>query len=1656
MTTARRAPWKTVCRRLQTAAGLALLFILAAIPAHATTRTAASCNQPDVQTAVTASANGDTVIMPGPCTPTWTVGVTVPAGIGITIQGTGTPNSTGATMGPSASCNGVAITVNFSVGTNWVFGATPGVTASTLRLSCFAENLTTGTSARAFNVQGTCNSSGCPNVRIDNVSFNNWQNSTQRSGISYGVGAIGDMFGVLDHNAVNGGAVLTATYSQLVEISHASFKGIGLWGDNSWAQPENFGSLQFLFEENNIFSNAGCSENEANAGNNFNSRGGSRLVCRFNQFTQYSNYNFSLGWHGTESSGRPRGGRAFEFYGNSVNYPVVCNPTQSGNCPNFVAVRSGTGLIWGDTVTAVSPNFAGPGLNFLRAFAAINWPACDGTTTTDGNDPSANLASPAFTGKVSAVNGGVITITTMGGGNPGWTTNQWSPAGAPYSLHDSTLSATHYASPVNIGAEINSNTGNTVTLPSFQSFYVSPAVGDTVLITRAFWCMDQSTRGAGALLDSTVSSANPTPAFPATNQALSPTYVWSISFPNQNPGAGNGVNSDTLRIVRNRDYYTENTGQGAQTSATVPFNGTTTIGAGHGTKALRPTTCTTGVSYWATDEGNWNQSGNGFGQGNLYICTATNTWTLSYTPACYPHILVTNGVSACGAGTPSASLSPSSLAFGNVSVGSTSPSQPITLSNPGSALLNINSITLTGTNPTDFGQTNNCGTSVLPGGSCTITVTCTPASAASFSASVGVTDNAAGSPQTASLTCTGVTATGGISFSPTSVAFAGQTVGTSSSPTAVTVNSTGSGNLVITQVVVTGGSAPSFSQTNNCGTVAPAGTCTINVTFSPKAAGAIASTICVTDNAPASPQCFNVSGTGNGVAGIGFNPIGLAFGNQTVGSPSSPLTVTVTDTGTAALTISAVGITGTNSADFLPITSNTCVTTLAVNATCSVGITATPGGTGARSANLNFTDNAAGSPQAVALSATGTQSGTGFSPTSLTYVNQTTSTTSPPQSVTLTNTGTATLNISSIAITGPNLAEFAISAKTCGTTLATSGTCTVGVTFTPSADGTRTANISFTDDAPGSPQTVPLTGTGVATPTNSISIGPSSLSFGSVTVGTHSTTQILTITSNPQNVDSVTFGSIVVSGGNSSDFSVSSGCSSLIPAASCQATVTFNPTATGARASAVVFTDSAVGSPQSVPISGTGAQSGAVVSPATISFGNQPVGTTSAPKSVTLTNNGTATLNISNISLAVADTYFAISANTCGATLAVNASCTVSLTFTPQTAITATFILSFADDAPASPQTVTGSGTGTITALSFNPAAVTFPNTPVSTTSAGIPVVMTNTGNGTMTISSITITGTNASNFAQTNNCGASLAGGGSCTITVKFTPSATGSRTALLTFTDSAPGSPQSVSLQGTGYTPAPVVSLSRSTINFGDQTVGATTNVQVVILQNTGTASLTITSGTIGGTNPGDFGSTTTCGGSLAAGSSCSYSFTFTPTAAGARAATFSLVTNAASSPDTVALSGNGVAGPPTTPAPQMPFGVNTGGPDDAPIYSERGDVDLLRQTVRQAGAAHLGRGGTGAFLLRAFYRSGDGYFRSTRSDFRAGAAERHYGIRAADPQHRRKTQPPRRGDGIRAAHESRFANPRHGVRRGSAGRFDASSGHSRTRSAGAGQGT
>ncbi len=175
-----------------------------------------------------------------------------------------------------------------------------------------------------------------------------------------------------------------------------------------------------------------------------------------------------------------------------------------------------------------------------------------------------------------------------------------------------------------------------------------------------------------------------------------------------------------------------------------------------------------------------------------------------------------------------------------------------------------------------------------------------------------------------------------------------------------------------------------------------------------------------------------------------------------------------------------------------------------------------------------------------------------------------------------------------------------------------------------------------------------------------------------------------------------------------------------------------------------------------------------------------------------------------------------------------------------------------------------------------------------------------------MNFSSIAISGTNAGDFSRTTTCVATLAVGKSCTVSVKFTAGLIGAESANLVITDNASNSPQVVSLSGTG---GPQVTVTPASEKFLATTVGTTSTAKIVKLKNNLKTTLTISGVTFTGTNPGDFAeSATTCGGSLAALSSCTISVTFTPTATGARSAVLSISDSAIGSPQTVPLSGTG----------------------------------------------------------------------------------------------------------------------------------------------------
>jgi hypothetical protein len=431
---------------------------------------------------------------------------------------------------------------------------------------------------------------------------------------------------------------------------------------------------------------------------------------------------------------------------------------------------------------------------------------------------------------------------------------------------------------------------------------------------------------------------------------------------------------------------------------------------------------------------------------------------------------------------PVAGVAPGSLSFGTQNIGTNSLPQAVMLSNTGGGALVISSITATG----DFSQTNNCGSSVAAGGSCTINVTFTPTAVGSRNGTLTTTDNnggVTGSTQTVSLTGTGIAPLALVS--PTALTFGSQLVGTASASQPVKLGNTGNVALTVTSIAI----SPNFGQTNNCGgSVAASGSCTFSVTFAPAATGTLTGTLTITDdNNEVGGSTQTVSLTGMGTA-VSLSPASLSFGAQLMGSGSLK-TVTLTNLGSTPLSISSLTVVsiapltplGTKAEDFT-IQSGSCVAggSVAGLGSCTINVAFKPTAAGVRSATLVIGDSDPGSPQTVRLRGTGTA--VWLSALSINFGPQRVHTSSVPRIVTLTNLGSTPLRIESLALSSTDGGDFAIqSGSTCaaGSTVAGEGMCTINLAFKPSAAGPRSATLAISDSDPGSPQTVRLSGAGM-------------------------------------------------------------------------------------------------------------------------------------------------------------------------------------------------------------------------------------------------------------------------------------------------------------------------------------------------------------------------------------------------------------------------------------------------------------------------------------------------------------------------------------------------------------------------------------------------
>ena len=414
-------------------------------------------------------------------------------------------------------------------------------------------------------------------------------------------------------------------------------------------------------------------------------------------------------------------------------------------------------------------------------------------------------------------------------------------------------------------------------------------------------------------------------------------------------------------------------------------------------------------------------------------------------------------------------------------------------------------------------------------------------------------------------------------------------------------------------------------------------------------------------------------------------------------------------------------------------------------------------------------------------------------------------------------------------------------------------------------------------------------------------VSASSLDFGLVTVKTSSAPQLLTVSA----LGPLTIGSI----GTTGAFSEQDDCgTALSNGATCKVYVVFKPTAAGTDTGTLTISDNGFFSSTTViDLAGTGSALSVTGGP--LAFGNEAVKSTSAAKSVTVTNEGSAAVTMGAITLDET-TDFAISAKTCpasGSTLAAKASCTISVTFTPKTTGAKKGALVINDSDPSSPQIVGMTGTGTSN-VAFKPSSVTFSPQAIGTSSGNTKITLTNNTGATLTLGNpaLSFTGPFASAHSTTCTNGLPIAAKGTCSIFVTFEPTEIGYVSGSVSVTDSDSSSPQVVALAGTGTG----VEFTPSSVSFGTSDDGVQVQ-STVTLTNASGSPITFTAWTITGTNAPDFYTSLgdpPCGTTLAAGGVCTFTMYFKPSIVGAESATLSVYDNSPGSPQTLALSGTG----------------------------------------------------------------------------------------------------------------------------------------------------
>jgi hypothetical protein len=761
---------------------------------------------------------------------------------------------------------------------------------------------------------------------------------------------------------------------------------------------------------------------------------------------------------------------------------------------------------------------------------------------------------------------------------------------------------------------------------------------------------------------------------------------------------------------------------------------------------------------------------------------------------------------------------PSSLAFRPYAVGVASGNEQIRLTNEGIAPLTINSLTLGGAHVGDFIPDSGCnnaffgGTMTLaPGASCNFNILFAPTAAGSRDAFITVNHTGQNNGLKITLNGIGQQISGpAISVSPQTFVFTDLHVGQVSQSVSITVSNLGGLEPLEVGTPTVDNSA--FLLENACpaapDTVPVDGSCVIRVRFAPTVNGLTSGVITIPSNVTGAVTTVSVSGRGfDGAPAVssamrsdGF-PEWYQDGNGMRVQPcldaSDPNCIVLADAGFDP-TLPLVFPSNYPSEFFYQIADSDLISTPGCNGT-------TPGFALLRMALEGSFANGVPEPgQQIVFARIRIKVTSGLCPnTSYTF-------TTPygPVGPFLTNTeggipanaGTVDIDpaLTSIVLTNGLLRwdpAYAPAAPAGYLGDAVSLHRIVGSRYVPAGE-TEPANYFAIDGTSLRTDKFFLSGK-LAGP---IVSAPAALDFGNVDVLTSSPDMTVTLTNLSPNAVSGFAASL--SGADASQFQVTgSNCAALSLDQTCSVTVRFSPTSEGSKTAVLTVSHSGLNSPVSVPLFGQAiavAMPAVSLSPASLTFASQAVGSVSAPQAVTVQNTGNADLHITSVTLSGANPSDFILGNGCTTPVAPGGTCTLQVSFAPTAGGSRTAQIQIVDDAPTSPQTVSLSGSGVSASLSLSPTSLAFGSIGVggSTTKT---IKITNTGTGNLNITSLTISGSTTFTIAG-HNCGAAIQPGKNCSVNIRFAPTSLTTFTATLTITSNATGSPHTVPLSGSG----------------------------------------------------------------------------------------------------------------------------------------------------------------------------------------------------------------------------------------------------------------